>query len=226
MTAGAPSAKTQTFKLTVTAAAPDFTWTDTGNASVAVLAGQSASYTFSARPVGGGSFSSVLSFGWGYLPAVISCGFSPASIVGGAGTTAVTLTMATAGPNSGTQSGPRHTVWTGEGARRHTHSSEGSRLHVLPFFTIGWAVMLGIVWVGRKRRGKPRPYGWVAGICLGLGLMALISCGGVAGGGGGPPPPGTGPGSPWSGNLFSEEGGESRPGGAIHKQFVATVNNS
>src|SRR5258708_7256307 len=80
MTAGAPSAKTQTFELTVTAAAPDFTWTDTGNASVAVLAGQSASYTFSASPVGGGSFSSAISFGCANLPALISCGFSPASI--------------------------------------------------------------------------------------------------------------------------------------------------
>jgi len=226
MTAGAPSAKTQTFELTVTAAAPDFTWTDTGNASVAVLAGQSASYTFSASPVGGGSFSSAISFGCANLPALISCGFSPASIVAGAGTTAVTLTMATAGPNSGTQSGPRHTVWTGEGARRHTHSSEGSRLHVLPFFTIGWAVMLGIVWVGRKRRGKPRPYGWVAGICLGLGLMALISCGGVAGGGGGPPPPVTVTVSPGSANLFADEVGNSWPAGVTQRQFVATVNNS
>jgi len=191
--AGAPSAKTQTFGLTVTGSGPDFTWTDTGSTSVTVLAGQSASYTFSASPVGGGVFSSGVSFGCASLPALTSCGFSPASIVAGAGTTAVTLTIATTGPNSGTQSRPRvgaalRTAWTAGGGRPHTNSSEGSRLHVLPFFTIAWVVMVGIVGVGRKRRGKPLLYGGMAGICLGLGLMAEISCGGVAGGGGGGTP--------------------------------------
>src|SRR5260370_21313826 len=53
MATGAPSAKTQTFKLTVTGQGPDFTWTDTGNASAAVLAGQIASYTFFCRTGGG-----------------------------------------------------------------------------------------------------------------------------------------------------------------------------
>src|SRR5258708_9368929 len=103
MTAGAPSAKTQTFELTVTAAAPDFTWTDTGNASVAVLAGQSASYTFSASPVGGGSFSSAISFGCANLPALISCGFSPASIVAGGGGAARYFSVGPPGPQFGRQ---------------------------------------------------------------------------------------------------------------------------
>src|SRR6202521_638873 len=201
MAAGAPSAKTQTFKLTVTGPGPDFTWTDTGNVSVTVLAGQSASYKFSASPVGGGGFSSGVSFACANLPALTSCGFSPASIAAGAGTTAVTLTIATTGPNSGTQSRPRagavlRTAWTlrlrsGQargGARPHTDSTEGSRLHVLPFFTLARGVMVGIVGVGQKRRGKPRLYGGMAGICLGLGLMAEISCGGVAGSGGGGTP--------------------------------------
>jgi hypothetical protein len=193
MATGAPSAKTQTLRLTVTGPGPDFTWTDTGNASVTVLAGQSASYKFSASPVGGGVFSSGVSFGCANLPALTSCGFSPASIAAGAGTTAVTLTIATTGPNSGTQSRPRvgaalRTAWTRGDARPHTNSTEGSRLHVLPFFTLAWVVMVGIVGIGRKRRGKPRLYGGMAGICLGLGLMGEISCGGVAGGGGGGTP--------------------------------------
>jgi hypothetical protein len=187
MATGAPAAKTQTFRLTVTGPSPDFTWTDTGNTSVTVLAGQSARYTFSASPLGGGVFSSGVSFGCANLPALTSCGFSPASIAAGAGTTAVTLTIATTGPNSGTQSRPRagaslRTAWTRGDARPHT------RPHALPFFTLAWAVMVGIVGVGRKRRGKTRLYGMMAGICLGLGLMAEISCGGVAGSGGGGTP--------------------------------------
>jgi hypothetical protein len=227
VTTGAPSAKTQTFKLTVTGPSPDFTWTDTGNASVTVLAGQSASYTFSASPVGGGVFSSGVSFECASLPALTSCGFSPASIVAGAGATAVTLTIATTGPNSGTKSRPRvaavlRTAWTAGGGRPYANT----RHYALPFFTLAWVVVVGIVRVGRKRRGKPRLYGGMAGICLVLGLMAEISCGGVAGGGGGPPPPVTVTVNPGSANLFADEVGNLWPAGVTQKQFTATVNNS
>jgi len=134
----------------------------------------------------------------------------------------VASTFATTGPNSGTQSRPRvaavlRTAWT----------AVGSRLHVLPFFTLAWGVMVGIVGVGRKRNGKPPLYGGIAGFCLGLGLMAEISCGGVAGGGGGgPPPPVTVTVSPGSANLFADEAGNSWPAGVTQKQFTATVNNS
>ncbi len=184
MAVGAPSAKTQTFALTVTGAATGFTWTDTGNASVTVLAGQSASYTFSAAPAGGGSFDSAVRFGCSGMPALTSCGFSPASIAAGAGTTAVTLTISTTGPNLGTESQPRRgapmrTAWTGAGGDPYARA----RSRTLPFFTLAW-VLVGMVGLGRKRRGKPRLYGGIAVICLGLGLMAEISCGGVAGGGG------------------------------------------
>jgi hypothetical protein len=228
MATGAPSAKIQTFRLTVTAAGSDFTWTDTGNASVTVLAGQSASYTFSASPLGSETFSSAVSFGCANLPALTRCGFSPASIAPGAGTTAVTLTIATTGPNLGTQLKPRaaavlRTGWTGEGARPHTNT----RPYVLPFFSLVWVVLVEIVGMGRKRRGKPRLYGWIAGICFGIGLMAEISCGGVArGGGGGPPPPVTVTVSPGVANLFADEAGNSWPVGVTQKQFAATVNNS
>ena len=107
MATGAPGAKKQTFGLTVTAPTGGFTWTNTGSAAATVLAGQSASYTFSAAPMGGGTFSSAVSFACSGLPALSTCGFSPGSIAAGAGATAVTLTISTTGPNSGAQSGPR-----------------------------------------------------------------------------------------------------------------------
>jgi hypothetical protein len=185
--------------------------------------------------VGGGVFSSGVSFGCANLPALTSCGFSPASIAAGAGTTTVILTIATMGPNSGTQSRPRagavlRTAWTlrlGSGqARGDARPHTSTRPYVLPFFTLAWVVVVGIVGIGKKRRGKPRLCGGVAWICLGLGLMALISCGGVAGGGGGPPPPVTVTVSPGSANLFADEAGNSWPAGVTQKQFTAIVNNS
>jgi hypothetical protein len=211
MTTGAPAAKTQTFSLTVTGPAADFTWTDTGSASVTVLAGQSATYTFSAAPAGGGTFGSAVSFACTGLPALTSCGFSPASIAAGAGTTAVTLTIATTGPNAEAQSRPR---------RGAVH------LYALPFFTLGWVVVMGIVGIGRQRRGKPRLYSRIAAICLGLGLMAEISCGGVGGGGSTTPPVVTVTVSPGSETLFANEAGNSWPAGVTQQQFTATVNNS
>ena len=191
MTTGAPAAKTQTFGLTVTGPT-SFKWTDTGNASVTVLAGQSASYTFSASPAGGGTFSSAVSFACSGLPAWTSCGFSPASIAAGAGTTAVALTISTAGPNSGIESRPQRksalrSAWTA-GSGRHYASA---RSRMLPLFTLAWVAAMGIVGLGRTGPRKRILSVGIAGMCLGLGLMALISCGGVGGGGtssAGPPP--------------------------------------
>ena len=184
-TAGTLTHATPTETLTVTAPTADFTWTDTGNATATVLAGQSASYTFSAVPVGGGTFSSAVSFACTNLPALTSCGFSPASIAAGAGTTAVTLTITTTGPNAGAQvTRPvLRTAWTVAGGRRPY--AFAARPRTLPFFALAWVVMLGAVGLGRKRHGKPCFYVGIAGICLGLGLMAEISCGGVGGSGGG-----------------------------------------
>jgi hypothetical protein len=183
-TDGSLTHETPTETLTVTAAPQDFTWSNTGSTTATVLAGQSASYTFSAFPAGGGSFSSTVSFACSNLPALTSCAFSPATIAAGTGTTAVTLTIATKGPNLGAASQPRmpalpRTAWSGKGVHPHT----------LPFFILAWVVLPGIVWIGRKRCGKPRFNQAITGMGLGLGLMALLSCGGVAGGGGGGPPP-------------------------------------
>jgi hypothetical protein len=220
---------TPTETLTVTGAAAGFTWTDTGSATVTVLAGQSASYTFSAVPAGG-SFSSAVSFACSNLPALTYCGsFSPASIAAGAGTTAVTLTIWTCGPNlptlcpSGTGGNARPstgTTRTAGGGRPHA----GARPHTLPFFTLAWLVVAGIVGLGRTRRGKPRLYGGIAAIGLGLGLMELISCGGVAGST--TPPPVTVTVNPGLATLFADEAGNSWPTGVTQQQFMATVNAS
>jgi hypothetical protein len=181
---------TPTETLTVTGPAADFTWTDTGSTSATVLAGQSASYTFSAAPVGGGMFSTAVNFTCSGLPALTSCGFNPASIAAGAGTTTVMLTISTTGPNLGTGSQSRRgavlrtagTLRLGSGqARGDGRPSTGMRSYTLSFFMLAWAVLVGMVGVGRRRCGEPRLCVGIAVICLGLGLMALISCGGVGG---------------------------------------------
>ena len=182
----------------------DFTWTDTGSATATVLAGQTASFTFSAAPVGGGTFGSTVSFACSELPALTnglpgpSCVFNPPSIAAGTSGTPpvkVTLTIPTCGPNLPTLCPPG----TGGDARRSAGTRsrlllrsaptrEGDRPYALPFFTLAWVVVAGIVGIGRKRRGKTRLYGGIAVVCLGLGLTALISCGRVTGSGGGTGP--------------------------------------
>jgi len=102
-----------------------------------------------------------------------------------------------------------HTAWTAGGGR--------------PYAFI-LMMMVGIVGLGRGRRGKPRLYGGIAVIGLGLGLMVLISCGGV--GGGNTPPAETVTVNPGLATLFANEAGNSWPTGATQQQFSATVNGS
>jgi len=195
---------TQPETLTVTGTTPDFTWTDTGSATATVLAGQTASFTFSAAPVGTGTFSSTVTFACSELPELTtglpgpSCVFNPPSIAAGTPGTPpvkVTLTIPTCGPNLPTLCPPG----TGGDARRSAGTPSrlllrsgpartGNRPYALPFFTLAWVVVAGIVGIGRKRCGEPRLYVGIAVICLGLGLIAEISCGGVTGSGGGTGP--------------------------------------
>ncbi len=116
------------------------------------------------------------------------------------------------------------TAWTGEGARPHTGkpwTAGGGRPYAFMLLA-----MVGIVGLAGKSRGKPRLYAGIVGICLGLGVMAEISCGGAVGGGGGPPPPVTVTISPGSATLFANEAGNSWPASVTQKQFTATVNSS
>lgn len=202
----------------------DVTWTDTGNAAETVLAGQSASYTFSAVPVGSLAFSSTVSLGCANLPALTTCGFSPATIAAGAGTSVVTLTISTSGPNLGTQSQRRREAmlgmgWAGEDTRPHT----SERFRGLPAFALAWVALAGFIGMGRQRHGKARIHNLVAGICLGLGLMAELSCGAV-GGSGTTPPAVTVTVNPGLATLFANEAGNSWPANVTQQQFMATVN--
>jgi hypothetical protein len=216
---------TPTETLTVTSSGADFTWTDTGNASVTVLAGQSASYTFSAAPLGSGTFGSAVNFGCTGLPALTRCSFNPASIAAGSQTAAVTLTISTTGPNFGTLSLPRNSISrdNANGEASPAHEVAGS--HILSFLTLGWAVVLGLVRTGKKRRGKPVAYGWLSAVFLGMGLLALLSCGGLASSGT-PPPNVTVTVNPGLATLFAAETGNSWPAGINQQQFSATVNAS
>jgi len=219
-TNGSLAHATPTSTLTV---GTDVTWTDTGDAAATVLAGQSASYTFSAVPVGSVAFSSAVSLGCANLPALTTCGFSPATVAAGAGTTVVTLTISTSGPNLGTQSQRRgeavlRTAWTGEDSRPHT----SERLRGLPAFALAWVALVGIVGLGRQRHGKTRIQNLVADICLGIGLMAELSCGAV-GGGGTTPPAVTVTVNPGLATLFANES-KSWPTNVTQQQFTATVN--
>jgi hypothetical protein len=222
-TDGTRTHATPTETLTVTGQTGDFSWTDTGSTSATVLAGRSAGYTFSAAPSEGGTFGSGVSFACSGLPALTNCVFNPTTIAAGASATAVTLTIWTCGPNLPTdcQSGAG-----GDGRRSNRASStvEGGRRYAnarpsaLAFFTLAWVVVAGIVGIERKKRGAPRIYGVLAGICLGLGLMGLISCGAVAGGGGGTTTVTVNPGLA---TLFANEAGNSWPAGATQQQFLA-----
>ena len=176
----------------------DMTWTNTGNTTETVLAGQSATYKFSAIPAGGTSFSSSVNFGCENLPALTSCTFSPPSIAAGAVTTPVTVTIATTGPNGSAQSSfsalasAQASTRPGVGARsrparmpKGDDKNAGNRPRALPLFALAWVVLIGATVLGGKRDAKPRLYVAITVTCLGLGVMAEISCGGVSGSGGG-----------------------------------------
>jgi hypothetical protein len=154
------------FSLTVTAqTGGDFTWMPTGSTTETVSAGQSAGYTFSAAPASG-TFSAAVSFTCSGLPAFTSCTFGPESIVAGAGTTSVALTVQTTAPSQVKKAALRG-------------NSTGNGLGY-PFGCLG---LVGILALGS--RGKPHLHAWFAIIGLGMILMLLTSCGAVAGGGGG-----------------------------------------
>ena len=197
---------------TLTVTVPDLSWTDTGSATATVLAGESASYTFSAVPLGSATFSSAVSFACANLPALTGCGFSPASIAAGAGTTAVTLTITTTGPNTAAQF--KRAV-----LRTAATIKEGPR------YPIMLLMLAGVVGVARRRRGNLRFNLGIGGVSLAIGLLLLVACGGL-GGGSTPPPVVTVTVSPGSATLFANESGNSWPASVTQKQFTATVNNS
>ncbi|MFZ1917539.1 MAG: hypothetical protein WAU58_08205 [Terriglobales bacterium] len=171
---------TQAVSLTV---GTDVTWTDTGNSSATVEAGQSASYTFLATPVGAGTFSGAVNFACANLPALTSCNFNPAWIAADAGQKTITLTIATTGPYQGTEF--RKTVpgsqYPVPSEKRRPRKSEkrglGAGLEWLLAIPIAGTLLAGFV------RRKTSPKHAVAAYLLMLAWLALLLACGVLGSG-------------------------------------------
>ncbi len=168
----------------------DVTWTGTGSGAVTVQAGQSAQYSFLAAPVGGATFNGTVSFACANLPALATCSFSPPSIGAGVGTTAVTMTIATTGPEQGSAKkrisagGLRDSIHDESHKRANAHSAS------LKLRTGGWGwfltlPVLGVLWTGFARRRVSRRELFVACLIILVALSCLLSCGGAVGGGGG-----------------------------------------
>jgi subtilase family serine protease len=142
--------------------APTFAIT-TPTTPATALSGQSATSTFSVTPTSG-TTTVPITFACNNLPdATVGCTFNPTQIAAGAaGGTAVpvTLTITTAGPNSGTVK-PQQ--------RRADHRSPWLPL-TLP--------LAGIVMVGFAGR-KMSKHSAIAGLCVSLALLGLlVACGG------------------------------------------------
>ena len=169
----------------------DVTWSDTGTGASTVQAGQSATYSFSASPVGGATFSGAVGFACANLPALSSCSFSPSSISAGMGTTPSRLRLRRTGPNGGGAAKSRrsfpdriHVIVGSQEIK-----SPGSPLLKTPV-ALGWLLTfsfagLGMAVIGRKRKRGDLITG---SLIVLLGLAILVACGGAVGGGGGTQP--------------------------------------
>lgn len=233
-TDGAITHATPTETLAVTGSGGNVSWTNSGNSSVSVLAGQVASYTFAAAPVGGSTFTSSINFSCGNLPALTNCVFSPASISSGSAARNVTLSISSAGPNfgsnsgadSGTRSQPNRdseAMPTGKA----DFGRSGFAPRILPLFAFGWAFAAGITVFSRRDRKQQLNAG-ALGILLALGSMSELSCGGLANSSSTKPPQPsvTVTVNPGLATLFANETGNAWPANVKQQQFAATVNGS
>lgn len=152
--------------VTVTVVAPTFTWSNTGATSHTVLAGQKTlNYSFLASPTSSATFEGSVALSCSFAPTGVtltgsSCVFTPSSIAAGSGASAVTLSIQSAGPNTGV--GPAI-----------QHRAE-KRSPWLPFAL----PIAGVVVAGLMGRKKSRQWA-LAGFCALLMLLGLlIACGG------------------------------------------------
>ena len=193
----------------------DVMWSGTGPTTATVAAGQSATYSFLAAPIGASTFSGTVVFACGNLPALTSCTFNPTSIAAGAGTTSVTLTLATTGPNQNPMSSRRHPA---SGAVRMPRGPGPASQKPRPLVLL-WlqtSPIAGLLWIGIAR---PKLTGRIAiAVCtFALAwLLVLAGCGGALSGGGGTQSPVTVTVSPQNINVALNG----------QQQFTATVNNS
>jgi hypothetical protein len=130
--------------------------------------GQSSSTTMNLTPAGGATFGANVTYSCtSGLPAGATCSFSPTSINSGAAATAVTVTINTAGPFTGSA-----------GSTRPRITSE-KRFPRLPLsLPIAGIVLAGLA-------GMPRRYK-IVGLCLAVAFTGFLA---ACGGGGSPPPP-------------------------------------
>jgi hypothetical protein len=126
------------------------------NASAAVQPGGSATYQLNVGSVGG-SFSRAVSFGCSGAPAYATCTVSPGSIVPGSSSSAVTVSVKTAG------------------ASAQAHASAEKRGWFLALFAFGQMGIFGVILVSGSRR-KFRP-GVAAAVMI--MLLVLAGCGGT-----------------------------------------------
>jgi hypothetical protein len=154
---------------------PTFTFSNTGAASHTTLAGQTTlAYTFLTTPTSGTTFAGTVTFGCTFAPpdptlTNTSCAFTPASIAAGGSSpagTPVTMTITTAGPNTG----------TGSQFRRRADNRSPWLPLALP--------LAGIVMVGFAGR-KMSKLSVIACLFISLALLGLM----VACGGSSSPPP-------------------------------------
>jgi hypothetical protein len=133
--------------------------------------GQSTTTTMLVSALGGGTFSSAVTFGQCSGLTGVTCTYNPASIASGSGPTTVTITIQTLGPFTGAAGGVR------QGVTRTKLRSRNQRLWLplsLPFAGI---VLLGLG--GRKIRRRYK----IVGLCLALALAGfLVACGGGSSG--------------------------------------------
>lgn len=168
----------------------DVAWTDTGNSSVTVMAGQSASYTFSAAPIGASTFSGVVNFACASagLPSLTNCTFNPPSISPGAGATNVALTIATTGPNQGTESIRRRTArsvaFRSMSQNMQPPKPTGSSLQGIVLAWVLTIPLVGMLLAGMARP-KPSRKNAIAACALALAWLALLAaCGSLSSNGG------------------------------------------
>ncbi len=149
----------------------NFTVPPTLTAPATAEPGQTTTTTMLVSPLGGGTFSSAVTFGQCTGATGVTCAYSPASIASGGGPTTVTITIQTLGPFSGAAGSVRR------GAARTKLRSQNQRLWLplsLPF--------AGIVLLGLGGRKISRRYK-IVGLCLALAFAVfLVACGGGSSG--------------------------------------------
>ncbi len=196
--------------------ATDVTWSNAGSSSATVQAGQGATYKFSAAPLGGRTFSAAVSFACANLPALTGCSFNPPSLSSGAGTTPVTVTISTTGPNAGTEQ-PRALPNTQHPALGHKLQSRTTQHPRMISSRIWWLSLpaFGFIFLGlgMTRRRTSAGLAIISGVLALIGLAILVACGAIGAGAGG------------SGTVVTVS-----PSGAIvelgaQQQFSATVVN-